>query len=173
MILDDDPTGTQTLRDVHVLTAWDADAVGRHLHEPVVFLSTNSRSLAEDAAVAITHDAAVTASGAARAARRPISIVSRSDSTLRGHFPAETAAVAEAIEAPDARVLLAPYFGEGGRVTIGDVHLLERDGVRQPVGETEFARDRFFGYRASDLRDWIGKRAQAGRQGPRGLRKFR
>ena len=79
VILDDDPTGTQTLRDVHVLTAWDADAVGRHLHEPVVFLSTNSRSLAEDAAVAITHDAAVTASGAARAPRPPISIVTRSD----------------------------------------------------------------------------------------------
>ena len=167
VILDDDPTGTQTLRDVFVLTAWDADAVARHLHDPAAFLSTNSRSMDEAAAVAITHDAAVTALGAARISGRPISVVSRSDSTLRGHFPAETAAVAEAMEAPDARILLAPFFGEGGRLTINGVHYLLEGAARRPVGETEFARDASFGYRSSNLAEWVAEKyGSAGKPPP-------
>jgi uncharacterized protein YgbK (DUF1537 family) len=167
VILDDDPTGTQTLRDVFVLTSWDADSVARHLHDPAVFLSTNSRSLDEAAAVAITHDAAVTAVGAARISGRPISIISRSDSTLRGHFPAETAAVADAMEVPDARVLLAPYFGEGGRLTIDGVHYLLAGATRRPVGETEFARDASFGYRSSNLAEWVAEKyGSAGKPPP-------
>ncbi len=167
VILDDDPTGTQTLRDVSVLTSWDADAVARHLHDPAVFLSTNSRSMDEAAAVAITHDAAVTALGAARISGRPISVVSRSDSTLRGHFPAETAAVADAMEAPDARVLLAPYFGEGGRLTIDGVHYLLEGAARRPVAETEFARDASFGYRSSNLAEWVAEKyGSAGKPRP-------
>ena len=158
VILDDDPTGTQTLRDVFVLTSWDADSVARHLPDPAVFLSTNSRSLDEAAAVAITHDAAVAALGAARISGRPISVISRSDSTLRGHFPAETAAVADAMQAPDARVLLAPYFGEGGRLTIDGVHYLLEGGTRRPMGETEFARDASFGYRSSKLAEWVAEK---------------
>jgi uncharacterized protein YgbK (DUF1537 family) len=157
VVLDDDPTGTQTLRDVHVLTHWDAGAVGRRLDEPAVFLSTNSRALEPDAAVAITGDAAA----AALSAGRPVSLVSRSDSTLRGHFPAETLAIARAMDRPDARVLLAPFFGEGGRVTVDDVHLLERGGVRVPVADTEFARDAAFGYRSSNLRDWVAEKSRA------------
>src|SRR5687767_14984761 len=121
----------------------------------------------EAAAVAITHDAAVTALGAARISGRPISVVSRSDSTLRGHFPAETAAVAEAMEAPDARVLVAPYFGEGGRLTIDGVHYLLEGATRRPVGETEFARDASFGYRSSNLAEWVvEKYGSAGKPPP-------
>ncbi|HEX7195307.1 MAG TPA: four-carbon acid sugar kinase family protein, partial [Candidatus Limnocylindria bacterium] len=167
VVLDDDPTGTQTLRDVPVLTAWDPDAIARHLHEPVVFLSTNSRSLDTTAAEAVTRDAVVAAIGAARASDRDISVISRSDSTLRGHFPTETVAVAEAMDMPGARVLLAPYFGEGGRVTVDDVHHLERDGHRVPVADTEFAQDAVFGYRSSNLREWVAERyAAAGRGRP-------
>lgn len=40
VILDDDPTGTQTLRDVPVLSAWDVDAIAGHLDGRVLFLST-------------------------------------------------------------------------------------------------------------------------------------
>jgi uncharacterized protein YgbK (DUF1537 family) len=159
VILDDDPTGTQTLADVTVLTEWDGERVARHLDDPAVFLSTNSRALDADAAAAITRDAAA----AALASGRLISFVSRSDSTLRGHFPGETTAVAVAMGHPDARVLLAPYFGEGGRVTVDDVHYLDRGGARVPVADTEFARDATFGYRSSNLREWVAeKHAAAG-----------
>ena len=155
VVLDDDPTGTQTLRDVPVLTAWTPDSIARWLDQPVVFLSTNSRSLEEAAAVELAREGTTAALDAARRRGVPISLVSRSDSTLRGHFPAETRAIADAAGMPDARTLLAPFFGEGGRLTIGDVHYLEHDGRRTPVGETEFARDRAFGYRSSDLREWV------------------
>jgi uncharacterized protein YgbK (DUF1537 family) len=167
VILDDDPTGTQTVRDLFVLTEWDADRIARHLDDPAVFLSTNSRAVEEADAVALTRDAIASALAASAHTGRPISIVSRSDSTLRGHFPAETAAIAEAMGAPGARILLAPFFGEGGRVTVDDVHLLERDGVRTPVGETEFAADAAFGYRSSNLRDWVAEKyAAAGLPAP-------
>lgn len=169
VILDDDPTGTQTVRDLPVLTEWTVERIRRHLEagEPAVFLSTNSRALDESDAVALTRDAVRTARDAAERAGRRISIVSRSDSTLRGHFPAEVIAVAEAMGTPDARIVLAPFFAEGGRVTIEDVHLLERDGVRTPVAETEFATDAAFGYRSSDLRDWAAEKfAAAGRPAP-------
>ena len=165
VVLDDDPTGTQAVRGLVVMTRWDVDGIARHLAagEPGLFLSTNSRALAEPDAVAVTTDAARAALEAAERAGRPITIVSRGDSTLRGHFPAETRAVASALGRPDARVLLVPYFGEGGRLTLDDVHVLERDGARTPVGETEFARDATFGYRASNLRDWVvEKHAAAG-----------
>ena len=155
VVLDDDPTGTQTLRDVPVLMAWSASAIARYLDEPVVFLSTNSRSLEVSDAIALTRAAVAEALAAARKRGRAISLISRADSTLRGHFPAETKAIAAAADMPDARVLLAPFFVEGGRVTVGDVHYLERDGIRVPVAETEFARDRSFGYRSSNLRGWV------------------
>jgi uncharacterized protein YgbK (DUF1537 family) len=167
VVLDDDPTGTQTLRDVSVLTAWDAVSIERHLNDPVVFLSTNSRALDEADAIAVTADAATHARQAASITWRPVTFISRSDSTLRGHFPAEVDALAEAAGMPEARVLLAPYFGEGGRVTIDDVHYLERDGTRTPVADTEFARDATFGYRSSNLRDWVAEKyASAGRAAP-------
>jgi uncharacterized protein YgbK (DUF1537 family) len=157
VVLDDDPTGTQTLRDVTVLTEWDSKTIDRHLDDPVVFLSTNSRSLEAPAAAMLAHQAVTAAVGAGR----PISLVSRSDSTLRGHFVTETRAIAAAMGAPEARILLAPFFGEGGRVTVDDVHLLERDGVRTPVGETEFARDATFGFRSSNLREWVAEKYAA------------
>ncbi|HVM24943.1 MAG TPA: four-carbon acid sugar kinase family protein, partial [Candidatus Limnocylindrales bacterium] len=169
VILDDDPTGTQTVRDLPVLTEWDAARIARHLAagEPAIFLSTNARALEEADAVAVTADAARAAHDAADRVDTPISIISRSDSTLRGHFPADTLAIAEAIGRPDARVLLAPFFAEGGRLTRDDVHLLERNGVRTPVAETEFAADAAFGYRSSNLREWVAeKHVTAGRPVP-------
>ncbi len=167
IVLDDDPTGTQTLRDVTVFTAWNADAIAPRLDEPVLFLSTNSRALDEASAVTVTRAAARAAIRAGRIGGRPITIVSRSDSTLRGHYPSEPEAVAVAIGASDARYLLAPFFGEGGRLTVDDVHYLQQGDQRRPVGETEFARDPTFGYRASNLRDWVAERcAAAGRAMP-------
>ena len=163
VVLDDDPTGTQTLRDITVLTAWDVDAIAGRLDQSVLFLSTNSRALEEADAAELTRDAARTVRDASEAARRPVSLVSRSDSTLRGHFPAET----RAIGPPGTRVLLAPFFAEAGRLTIDDVHLLATDRGRVNVADTEFARDPTFGYRSRDLREWVAARfAAAGLPAP-------
>jgi uncharacterized protein YgbK (DUF1537 family) len=159
IVLDDDPTGTQTVCDVPVLTRWDHERLGRLLDEPeaAAYLLTNSRSRPSEAAA--TEAAAIGGLlKSTRRADRPWSVVSRSDSTLRGHFPAEVDGLAAGLGVPDARVLLAPYFGDGGRVTVHGSHYLRRDAELIPVADTEFARDPVFGYRSSVVVDWVRER---------------
>ncbi len=156
LALDDDPTGVQTVHDTPVLARWEVGDLAAELRQApaVVFVLTNSRSLPEDEAAALNREVAGNALAAARETGRGVALLSRSDSTLRGHFPAETDALAGALGGVDG-VLLVPAFVAGGRVTIGGVHFV-RDGDRLvPAGETEFARDAAFGYRASDLRAWV------------------
>jgi uncharacterized protein YgbK (DUF1537 family) len=154
VVLDDDPTGTQTVHHVPVLTTWDVDTLRAEFDTdlPCFFLLTNSRSLTPEPARAlnrdIAHALALAASG------RRFSLVSRSDSTLRGHFPLETDVLAE-ILGPFHATILFPYFEAGGRYTIGDVHYVAEGDRLVPVAETPFARDVSFGYRSSNLRDWV------------------
>jgi uncharacterized protein YgbK (DUF1537 family) len=123
------------------------------------FVLTNSRSLAPAAARDLALDLGEGIAAASRAVGRAVSVVSRSDSTLRGHFPIEVDGLATGLGMTAPRILLAPYFGEGGRVTVGDVHHLERNGRREPVAATEFARDAAFGYRFSNLLEWVREKA--------------
>ena len=158
--LDDDPTGVQTVFDTAVLARWSVGDLAAELADPrpVCFVLTNSRSLAEPDAIALDREVAANLLAASRRTGRPFVVASRSDSTLRGHFPAETDALADALGGIDA-TLLVPAFTEGGRLTVDDVHYL-RDGDRLvPVGESEFARDATFGYRASNLRDWVAEKS--------------
>jgi len=160
---DDDPTGTQSVGGVHVLHSprpEDLDrAVG--LGAPAFFLLTNSRSLPSEAAVALSRLLASEVAAAARRACRSILAVSRSDSTLRGHFPAETQALAAGLGLNPA-VLLVPYFAEGGRFTIHDVHWVQEGDRLFPAAQTAFARDAVFGYTSSRLADWVEEKT-AGR----------
>jgi uncharacterized protein YgbK (DUF1537 family) len=81
-------------------------------------------------------------------------VVSRGDSTLRGHFPLEVEVLNEELGPFDA-TFLAPAFLPGGRTTVDGVHLL--DG--QPVHTTPFARDRLFGYSTSHLPAWVEQKS--------------
>jgi uncharacterized protein YgbK (DUF1537 family) len=158
--LDDDPTGVQTVHDVPVLARWDVPDLADALAErgPLFFVLTNSRSLDERDAVALNHRIVGNLREAAASTGTSFVVASRSDSTLRGHFPAETDAIADALGGVDG-VLLVPAFIEGGRFTTGDVHWV-RDGERlTPAGETEFARDAAFGYAASDLKHWVAEKS--------------
>ena len=57
-------------------------------------------------------------------------------------------------------MLLVPAFSwEAGRLTAGDIHWARVGGRLVPVGETEFARDAAFGYRASDLREFVAEKS--------------
>jgi uncharacterized protein YgbK (DUF1537 family) len=109
LALDDDPTGTQTVRDVPVLTRWSVAALRELLasEEPVACLLTNSRSLGRADAERLARDIGSLLREAALGASRAWSVVARSDSTLRGHSPAEVDALAIALGMPEARVLLA------------------------------------------------------------------
>jgi len=82
-------------------------------------------------------------------------VVSRGDSTLRGHFPLEVEAIQAELGPFDA-TLLVPAFLPGGRTTRGGVHYLHG----QPVHTTDFARDRLFGFSSSFLPEWVAEKTR-------------
>ena len=95
---------------------------------------------------------------------RPFLLVSRGDSTLRGHYPLETETLRQTLEAMlplrYSGEILMPYFQEGGRFTIGDVHYVRTGEQLIPAGMTEFARDSTFPFSSSDLKDWCEERTK-------------
>jgi uncharacterized protein YgbK (DUF1537 family) len=165
-VLDDDPTGTQTVHDVEVVTAWSeadlADAMADR--RPCLYVLTNTRALPEREAALRAAEAARNLARAGRRLGREVVVDIRSDSTLRGHHPAETWAVRDVLEAEQGRPfdgeLLAPFFPEGGRVTVDNVHYVLEAQRLVPAGQTEFARDSAFSYRASNLCDWVEEKAR-------------
>jgi uncharacterized protein YgbK (DUF1537 family) len=176
--LDDDPTGVQTVHDTAVLARWGIDDLTEELRQPqpVFYVLTNSRSLPEAEAAALNEEIVGNLIAASRATGVDVAIASRSDSTLRGHFPAEPDAIARSLGGVDG-MLLCPAFFEGGRLTIDDVHYVRDGGRLVPAAETEFAQDATFGYRRSNLRDWVeektGGRIRAGDVGSLSLTEIR
>jgi uncharacterized protein YgbK (DUF1537 family) len=161
VVLDDDPTGTQTVYDVPVLTTWAVEELARELAAPgpVFYLLTNSRSLPLPAAQALNAEIGRALAQASAQSGRAFTVVSRSDSTLRGHYPGETDALAEAVGMGDAATLIIPFFREGGRYTIHDVHYVAEGEQLIPAAQTPFAQDAVFGYRASNLRAWVAEKS--------------
>jgi uncharacterized protein YgbK (DUF1537 family) len=125
---------------------------------PACFLLTNSRSLSLAEAQALNTTIGHNLQEAARDVARRFVVVSRSDSTLRGHFPGEVEALAEALAQDFDAWLLIPFFQEGGRYTIDDVHYVAEGEWLVPAAETEFARDAVFGYQSSELRQWVAEK---------------
>ncbi len=162
VVLDDDPTGTQTVHGIPVLTEWSVPQLTSELLDPspACYILTNSRSLTAPAARALAGLVARNLRQAAASAGRAFRVLSRSDSTLRGHFPEETDAIAEGLGETADALLLVPFFLEGGRFTIGNIHYVLEGGFLVPAGETEFARDPAFGYKASDLREWVEEKTR-------------
>lgn len=156
-VLDDDPTGTQTVHDVPVLTGWSVADLRAELERggPVFFVLTNSRSLPLAEAQALNREIGRNLTEAAQLAGRDVAVVSRSDSTLRGHYPGEVEALAEALGQTFDATLIIPFFLEGGRYTIGNIHYVAEGDALTPAAETPFARDAVFGYRSSNLRHWV------------------
>lgn len=159
VVLDDDPTGTQTVHDVAVVTSWDRDTLRSELQRSDVFyVLTNSRAMPEREAVAAAAEIGTTLRELADELGVEIVVDSRSDSTLRGHFPAELDALCGGLGDSDAIRLLVPFFAEGGRLTVHGTHYVRTDTDLVPVADTEFARDRLFGYANSWLPDWVQER---------------
>ncbi len=162
IVLDDDPTGSQTVHSCLLLMRWDVETLRQGLLDPspIFFILTNTRSLPPDKAAALTREVCRNLKQALALEGTPdFLVVSRSDSTLRGHYPVETDAIAEELGPFDAHFLV-PAFLEGGRITRDSVHYLLIDGVETPVHETEFAQDSVFGYRHSYLPDYVAEKTK-------------
>ena len=160
VILDDDPTGAQTTSNLPVLAEWSVESLCAELtgDYPAFFILTNTRSMPEAEAIKLNEAIGQNLLQASQKTKRDFSILSRSDSTLRGHFPAECEALAAALAQDLDGWLLLPYFGEGGRLTANDIHFVTEGDDLIPVGQTPFAQDSTFGYRASNLRQWVAEK---------------
>lgn len=162
IVLDDDPTGSQTVHGCLLLLQWDVETLRLGLRDssPIFFILTNTRAMTPVHADATTREVCQALKQAiALESIQDYLVVSRSDSTLRGHYPVETDAIASELGAFDAH-FLTPAFFEAGRITRDSVHYLLVDGVETPVHETEFARDSVFGYRHSYLPAYVEEKTQ-------------
>lgn len=160
IVLDDDPTGSQTVHSCLLLTRWDVETlrIGLTDSAPLFFILINTRAQPPSIAAETLREVcqnlkqALTTEGITQ-----FLVVSRSDSTLRGHYPLETDEIAAELGPFDAHFLV-PAFIEGGRITLDSVHYLMIDGVPTPVHKTEFAKDSVFGYRHSYLPDYVAEK---------------
>ncbi|MDR3393630.1 MAG: four-carbon acid sugar kinase family protein [Parasulfuritortus sp.] len=177
IILDDDPTGSQTVHSCLLLTRWDVATLKTALLDeaPLFFVLTNTRGMDAARAADITREVCrnlkvaldeVVSEGRLM---NPL-FISRSDSTLRGHYPVETDVMAEELGPFDAHFLV-PAFFEGGRITRDGVHYLMVDGEPVPTSETEFAKDSVFGYSTSYLPDYVEEKTR-GRIASRQVERF-
>jgi uncharacterized protein YgbK (DUF1537 family) len=157
VVLDDDPTGTQTVHGIPVLTEWSVEMLAAELQSenPAFYVLTNSRSLSLAKAQSLNREIGSNLRVTSNQTGIPFALVSRSDSTLRGHFPGEIDALADTLQIEYDAVLVIPFFLEGGRLTFNDVHFVAEGHQLTPAAETPYARDAVFGYRSSNLREWV------------------
>ncbi|MCB2293672.1 hydroxyacid dehydrogenase [Clostridium algoriphilum] len=161
IVLDDDPTGVQTVHDISVYTDWSVDSIEKGFAEKnsMFFLLTNSRGFTASETEKAHKEIALNVIKVAKKYNKEFLIISRSDSTLRGHYPLETNVLREVIESNSELILdgevLLPFFKEGGRFTIDNIHYVQYGEELIPAGETEFAKDRTFGYTKSHLGEYV------------------
>jgi len=164
-VLDDDPTGSQSVHGVQVVTVLERAEYRDALASAgaTAFILTNTRSMSEPAARRLNREVAHDLFSLAAETGSVLEVISRSDSCLRGHVLAEVDELVRAAAAADRSVdavLFVPALFSAGRYTAGDIHWATVEGVPTPVGQTEFAGDRTFGYRESNLRDFLVEKSR-------------
>ena len=162
VVLDDDPTGVQCVHDINVYTDWSYESMKEAFNDKLFFILTNSRALTQSQSRKIHEEITTVISKISRETGKKYFYISRGDSTLRGHYPMETDILSEGLKKDYGKVdgeILLPFFREGGRFTIDDVHYVRYGEELIPCGETEFAKDKTFGYRSSDLKEYIQEKS--------------
>ena len=165
VVLDDDPTGGQTVHDVNEYTDWSLASIRSGFAEdnPFFLLLTNSRGMTEAETTSVHTEIAERVAAVSEETGIPYMFLSRSDSTLRGHYPLETEVLRKAAEGKGEHIdgeIICPFFKEGGRFTIHNVHYVLQEEELIPAGQTEFARDRSFGYHCSSLPEYIEEKTK-------------
>ena len=161
IVLDDDPTGVQTVHDVGVYTHWDKESIQRGFAEDkhIFFILTNSRAFTEEETIKAHNEIFDVIDEVSRETGIDYVLVSRGDSTLRGHWPLETELLRERYEARHGRKVdgevICPFFKEGGRMTIDNIHYVRYGEELVSANETEFAKDKTFGYTAESLPEYV------------------
>lgn len=165
IVLDDDPTGVQTVHSIPVYTSWEPEILRQVFSDPckLIYILTNSRSLTAQKTETLHRQIARDLLEISREQDVPFMLISRSDSTLRGHYPLETQVIYEEYQKAGIQIdgeIIAPFFLEGGRYTYEDIHYVKEGDVLTPAGQTEFAKDGTFGYQASNLKVWVEEKTR-------------
>ena len=161
VVLDDDPTGVQTVHDVSVYTDWEEESIrkGFEEKESMFFILTNSRSFSVEETTKAHLEIAARVAKVAGELGQDFMIISRGDSTLRGHYPLETQLLADGLTKNEGAAvdgeIICPFFPEGGRYTMDNIHYVKEQDNLVPAGMTEFAKDKTFGYKSSDLTEYV------------------
>lgn len=161
VVLDDDPTGVQTVHDISVYTNWEKESIRQGFEEEnnLFYVLTNSRGFTVEQTTKAHREIAAVVDEVAKECGKEYIFISRSDSTLRGHYPLETELLKENYEKNTGKTIdgeiLCPFFKEGGRFTIDNVHYVKYGGELVPANETEFAKDKTFGYSAPTMPDYV------------------
>ncbi len=161
VVLDDDPTGVQTVHGINVYTDWSKESIksGFEENNHMFFILTNSRSFSKEKTIEVHKEITDRVIEVSKETGKEFLMFSRSDSTLRGHYPTETEVIAKTIEEAQGKKIdgeiLIPFFVEGGRYTIDDVHYVKEGDYLVEAADTEFAKDKTFGYTKSNLCEYI------------------
>ena len=161
VVLDDDPTGVQTVHDISVYTNWEKDSIRQGFEEEnnLFYVLTNSRGFTAEQTTKAHNEIAAAVDEVARETGKEYIFISRSDSTLRGHYPLETELLKKSYEQNTGKTvdgeILCPFFKEGGRFTIDNVHYVKYGDELVPANETEFAKDKTFGYTAATMPEYV------------------
>lgn len=166
IVLDDDPTGVQTVHDVSVYTDWSEESIRSGFEEKtrMFYILTNSRGFTIEQTTLCHKEIIERIDKISKKTGKEYLIISRGDSTLRGHYPLETELLREGFEADGTKrvdgEIICPFFKEGGRYTIENIHYVKTGNRLIPAGQTEFAKDKTFGYQSSDLCEYIEEKTK-------------
>ncbi len=160
VVIDDDPTGSQTVYDCLLLLKWDCSTLikGFESKSNLFFILANTRSLSEnDAKLTIKEICEnIKTVIASQAYEEEIFFISRGDSTLRGHNFLEPSALNSCLGPFDATFHI-PAFIEGKRFTINGSHFVDKT----PINQTIFATDKIFGYATSNVKNILFQQSKA------------
>ena len=165
IVLDDDPTGTQTVHGISVFTDWNTESLHEGFAEKnsMFYILTNSRGMTSSQTEKIHNEIISNVEQVSKETGKEYCFVSRSDSTLRGHYPLETETLRKAIEKNGGSVdgeVIAPFFLAGGRLTLNNIHYVKEGEKLVPAGQTEFAKDKTFGYKSSHMGEWCEEKTR-------------
>jgi uncharacterized protein YgbK (DUF1537 family) len=161
IVLDDDPTGTQTVKDLPVYTQWTEDLLedGFQQSNNMFYILTNSRALNEEETTALHKEISSNIEKVSQRLNHPYLIISRGDSTLRGHFYLEPKVLNDASTSGFDAVFYLPEFFEGNRFTYKGIHYLKENDTYMPVAESEFSNDTTFGFNSETMADFIEEKS--------------
>lgn len=165
IVLDDDPTGSQCVHDINVYTDYSYQCLldGFKDDNKMFFILTNSRSFSKEKTSEVHKQIAKDIAKISKDLNIPFILISRGDSTLRGHYPLEMDVLKKTLEENlDIKYdgeILCPFFDDGNRYTIDDIHYIYANSKLIPCGESEFAKDETFGYKASNLKEYIEEKS--------------